>query len=427
MIPALRQVSLRRSSAVAVAIVSRTPRVCDRCLSTAARSIEGERVRRVGEAQAEGKTSASSSQPQSRTQKSSRRWLALLAVTGLATYGGYRLRRKQRLNATAQVDPTTHFMTYEIVSRHPVTSTSSILTLKTVGPHSKRLRQLYEEATNRGCWSLFFKQPFIQIGRSYTPLPPKVLPAADETASQPMNDDEFTVRFLVRDLPYGEMSRYLQSLSVGSQVEVRGPEMMDFDVPKETSELLFIAGGTGIAPALQATYTLLSRAERERRAGSRPNENLRVRILWANRRREDCQGGTNDHVGWKDWLLGSSKKNAAKNQGDLPEHLVVRYINQLKEHFPGSLTVDYFVDEEGSHISASDILRFTQQSPHSDKERAAQAPSGKKLILVAGPPGFVSHMAGPPLIEGGATFMQGPVKGIIGQLNLPKEWLVWKL
>ncbi|KAI5299667.1 Phosphoserine transaminase, partial [Ascosphaera pollenicola] len=194
-----------------------------------------------------------------------------------------------------------------------------------------------------------------------------------------------------------------------------------------TSEMLFIAGGTGIAPALQATYTLLNRAERERRAGTRPHENLRVKILWANRRREDCQGGKNDYVGWKDWLLGSSRKGSSGSQGDLPDHVVVRYINHLKERFPGSLSVDYFVDEEGSHISSSDILRFTQQSASDDNDSTAQATCGKKLILIAGPPGFVSHMAGPPLVEGGTTFMQGPVKGIIGQLKLPKEWLVWKL
>ncbi|KAI5308688.1 hypothetical protein KEM55_005103, partial [Ascosphaera atra] len=339
-----------------------------------------------------------------------------------------RRRGKQR-SIYDKVDPTTHFMTYELVSREPVSATSSIITIKAVGPHAKRIRELYHQAARRGCWSLFFKQPLIQIGRSYTPLPPEIQPLPiDEPLSG--NEEEFTLRFLVRDYPCGEMSRYLQLLPVRSKLEIRGPEMMDFDIPRGTTDLLFIAGGTGIAPALQATYALLERAEKDKADGAASTPDVRVKILWANRRREDCLGGKNDTIGWGAWLYSFIGKTDAPKAVEPKDHSIVQYIEQLKARFPGSLSVDYFVDEEGTYITARDIQKFTNQkrtTPSTTDSQPTRQSIPRKLVLVSGPPGFVDHMAGPPLLEGGATFMQGPVRGILGQLGLSDEWLVWKL
>lgn len=238
-----------------------------------------------------------------------------------------------------------------------------------------------------GVWSVLFKQPQLQIGRDYTPLPPTA--------------DDDSLRFFIRRDPHGEVSRYLHGLSLGSTVELRGPQL-EYKIPSSTQEVLFIAGGTGIAPALQASYSLLRRGN-----------NRRIRILWANRRREDCLGGVSDTVAdRKSWFSGIFTRTAPDRPKDPPSP-VVRELESLRSQYPGQVTVDYFVDEENTFIGKKDIAGF------------APLPAGKrKLILVSGPEGFISYMAGPKIWAQG-TELQGPLGGIIQQLDL--KCSVWKL
>lgn len=331
-----------------------------------------------------------------------RRWVRLAAVTvAAAGIGAY--ARSQQASGSSTLNPLS-FTKYHIVSREPVSSTGSIFTLKPGNPDGND--EIYEEAFRTGVWSVMFKQPQLQIGRDYTPLPPTL-----------STQDEGSLRFFIRRDPFGEVSRYLHGLDLGSTVEIRGPQL-EYKIPNGTRDVLFIAGGTGIAPALQASHTLLRRTDNT----SKP----RIHILWANRRREDCLGGRNDTVDAspKSWLSGifglrQSASAPVDTTEDRAPSLMVRELEALKSQYPGQLTVDYFVDEENTFIGKKAISDFTNTVSPPDGSRKS------KLILVSGPEGFISYMAGPKVWAQGAE-LQGPLQGIIRELGL-RGWAVWKL
>lgn len=256
-----------------------------------------------------------------------------------------------------------------------------------------------------------FKQPQLQIGRDYTPLPPVSV-----------DGDDGSLRFYIRKDPLGEVSRYLHSLKLGASIELRGPRI-ECEIPSDTDTVLFIAGGTGIAPALQAGHTLLRRT----------NETIKpkVHILWANRQRADCRGGRSDITGnaadtqtsWLSRIFGSSRTvnspptNEVQNIAE--PSIIVRELEALKAQYPGQVTVQYFVDEENHFIGKKSILDRAQKDVH-----PAEAHK-RNLILVSGPEGFISYMAGPKLWAQGME-LQGPLQGVLKGLRL-KNWTVWKL
>ncbi|EAW08623.1 cytochrome b5 reductase family protein [Aspergillus clavatus NRRL 1] len=345
-------------------------------------------------------SSSASSPPKQRL------WLRLAVVTATAAGIGAYIR-SQRGPESATLNPVT-FTKYRLVAREPVSSNGSIFTLKPAHPEDNC--EVYEEAWKTGVWSVMFKQPQLQIGRDYTPLPP----------SSPDSEEDGSLRFFIRKDPFGEVSRYLHALDLGSSIEVRGPRI-ECEIPADTRQILFIAGGTGIAPALQAGYTLLHRKD----LAQKPH----IHILWANRRRDDCLGGVSDTLptdetqrrSWFSGLFGSSKPSPPPV--DLPRipaatSLMVRELEALKAQYPGQITVNYFIDEENSFIGGKIISSFTDSAP-------SKGSPGGKIILVSGPEGFISYMAGPKLWAQGME-LQGPLQGVIKALEL-KDWAVWKL
>ncbi|KAJ5279926.1 hypothetical protein N7478_005298 [Penicillium angulare] len=202
------------------------------------------------------------------------RWLGIIFVTAAAAGAGAYLRSQSPGSATLNQDT---FTKYSLVSREPVSTTSSLFTLRPRYPSGSNY-DVYEEAWKIGVWSVMFKQPQLQIGRDYTPLP--------TTAATTLTVDEENegyLRFFIRKDPFGEVSRYLHNLTIGADIEMRGPQF-ECIIPEETQEIIFIAGGTGIAPALQAGYSLLNNKEQE-------SPKPKIHILWANRLKEDCIGG----------------------------------------------------------------------------------------------------------------------------------------
>jgi ferredoxin-NADP reductase len=346
-----------------------------------------------------------------KSSRSSRRWLSIVFVGAAAAGAGAYIRSQNTSSAT--LNPET-FTKYSLVSREPVSATSSLFTLRPRKPSDSNY-DVYEEAWRTGVWSVMFKQPQLQIGRDYTPLP-----TTAATSLSVDDENEGCLRFFIRKDPFGEVSRYLHAIDVGADVELRGPKI-ECAIPKETEDILFIAGGTGIAPALQAGYSLLNRTHTERRP--------RIHILWANRLKDDCAGGHSDSLkpqprrGWFSGWFGS------KGQETVSEHsidsvrtentsLIVRELEALKSQYPGQVTVDYYLDEENTFIGKEDIRGAIAPMQTSDSRKS-------KLILVSGPEGFISYMAGPKVWAQGQE-LQGPLKGVINELDL-KDWGVWKL
>ncbi|CRG88764.1 hypothetical protein PISL3812_05798 [Talaromyces islandicus] len=359
--------------------------------------------RRVSPVQARHNSSTSSSPPKKRT------WLRLTVVTlGAAGLGAYFRTHQDAQNS--QLNPVT-FAHYRLVSRDPVSSTNSIFTLEPYSPANNQ--ETYEQAWRTGVWSVMFKQPQLQIGRDYTPLPP-LGEGLEEGHEIPDS-----LRFLIRRDPHGEVSRYLHSLQVGANIEIRGPQV-ECEISPDVNNVLFIAGGTGIAPALQAIHVLLRRPVGK--------EKPKIHILWANRKREDCLGGKSDTLAdqprkltW--WPFGNRDKAdsatapESSSSSSVGQGAIVRELQNLKAQYPGQVTVDYFVDEESSFISPKEITTFTQS--------VQPSAAAKKMIIVSGPEGFINYMAGSKVWAHGYQ-LQGSVGGIIQQLNL-EDWTIWKL
>jgi cytochrome-b5 reductase len=287
------------------------------------------------------------------------------------------------------------FTPFTIIKREIVSPSSIILTLR---PNSELLKDTsdpYKESWEKGPWSVEVKQPELQIARSYTPLPP--------AESDNMSD----LRFLIRKEHKGEVSGYLHALPVGSKLELRGPNL-EFYLPQEITDVVFLAGGTGIAPAMQVAYTLLER----RPDGARMP---RIQIVWANRRREDCEDG-------------ASPTNGPNSNGRTGN--IVRELQNLQMKHPDIFSVEYLVDEEGTYLDQKRVAELTKKTGSEAKfgsvalRGAIATRIDSKLLFVSGPEGFVNFLAGPKRWEGGKEG-QGEVGGILGRLWL-RDWKIWK-
>jgi NAD(P)H-flavin reductase len=163
------------------------------------------------------------------------------------------------------------FVPYEVVSNRKVTATSFILTVQPkFFPKSPLPYFLPDGSWWDFVWSVQVKQPELQIQREYTPLPP-----FDEGLDQ----RAFFLRFFIRRVDGGEVSRYLSKLQPGDEVELRmAKPQYDFsyrgtNVPDRVS---IIASGTGIATALQIAHILL----KDKR---RVHPDTSVRMFWLHR------------------------------------------------------------------------------------------------------------------------------------------------
>ncbi|KAI2791624.1 hypothetical protein POX_c04490 [Penicillium oxalicum] len=394
---------------------SSIPALRCRCSSSTLQSA-GIRPRRYASTTTRNSSSSASSPSKPTPPPTRTRWLAIAFVSVAAASAGAYLRSQS--SDPSSLNPDT-FTKYSLVSREPVSTSSSLFTLRPKY-HNSSNYDIYEEAWRSGVWSVMFKQPQLQIGREYTPLP-----TTAATGLSVDEENEGYLRFFIRKDPFGEVSRYLHTLEPGADIELRGPKI-ECAIPEETREILFVAGGTGIAPALQAGYSLLNRTTRENRP--------KIHIIWASRLRADCLGGVSDTPktaaqssasrSWFSGWFGSSSSAekaevvATASQQQEPS-LIVRELEALKSQYPGQVTVDYFLDEENRFIGKSDLARFIKPVSGGEDQDI------RKLILVSGPEGFISYMAGPKVWAQG-TELQGPLKGIIKELD-PKGWAVWKL
>jgi hypothetical protein len=295
------------------------------------------------------------------------------------------------------------FVKYTLTSKEDTSSTCSIFTLR---PATSSPINALDPALKRTITSVQFKQPQLQICRNYTLLP--------RTDSQ----DPAELRFLIRRERNGEVSGYLHRLPLGADIEVRGV-FPEYQFDEETSgmglKVLFLAGGTGIAPAMQAAEILAPLAD--------------VHILWASRRREDCLGGIGDTAqasssGWNLWSWFPNKPQRIESQ---EKGAIVSELDQLKKlailtSQPTKFLVDYFVDEEGTFIQPSDVQRLLQNN---STDVAGEKSAGRKILFVSGPDGFINHWAAPKQWKNGRE-VQGRLGGVLSTLDL-KGWEVVKL
>lgn len=323
--------------------------------------------------------------------------------------GGAIYRFSKPASSNADLDPH-DFTPYILVDKDPISPTNAIFTLKNGygRPEPDSVKGLWE----RGVWSVEIKQPQLQIARSYTPLPPSPTDITD--------DDGHELRILIRQETGGEVSTYLHRLPAGSTIELRGPHI-EHELPCDVKDIIFLAGGTGIAPALQVAHIF----------NGTPGNKLQ--LLWANRRREECEGGNSDEAvhdrtvqrsSWHDGITwfkrGNLREDPVQRHDSARKGLIVQQLEALKARNQGAaqkLYVQYYVDEEKTFIKPDDVARRLHTGLSEGK--------GSRLILVSGPDGFVEHWAGKKVWVDGRE-VQGPLGGVLAKMDLG-DWKVIKL
>jgi len=353
----------------------------------------------------------------------SRRWPGLLAGAVVAIGAGY-VRAAFADNKEQTLNPFT-FVRFNIESKESVSNNSSLFRLS---PWSTKSAEVWQEQWKKGVWSVSIKQPQLQIARDYTPLPP--LPSSPGTQPDPLKgpqdgtSNDGDLNLWIRREVRGEMSNYLHALPLNAEVEIRGPKI-EYQLPDQISRIVFLAGGTGIAPALQIAHALQTRTD----------SRTEIKVLWANRSRTDCAGGVSDGFSrtsakgaswWKFWV-GHGKNTAQVNLMETKDRAdqagaIVNMLSQLKQCSGGMLKVDYFVDDEKTLITPQHVSQLV----HDDQQmKSDMGDSGKSLIIISGPDGFVNFWAGPKSWSNGHE-VQGPLQGVLGQMQI-SGWEVVKL
>ncbi|KAF7548401.1 hypothetical protein G7Z17_g7081 [Cylindrodendrum hubeiense] len=371
--------------------------------------------------------------------------LGLLLVSGTGYYFFATPTRPDTLNER-------FFAPYTITAREAISPTSFVITIV---PHTHNPSHPYLLPSDSSgsaparwrhpLWSVEFKQPEVQISRHYTPLPP--LNGEDPA--------DGTLRFYIRTVGDGEMSHYLARRGVGQDVHLRGPHV-GFELTErlgDKSRVVFLAGGTGVVPGMQAAKAVLE-----------ANQNARVDLLWAVRSREEVQRAAPPPT--STWRFWQEKKSPSELGLEIQEPSpVARHLSDMKATYGDRLRIQVVVDKEGTKFQDKDIknaliaapgtpssavipstpgCRFHDQMMHigATEFAALEAPGclcpssedsvpGKNLLIISGPDGFIEHYAGQKLwLTGHQT--QGPVGGVIGRLQrqepqLAQDWLVLKM
>lgn len=340
-----------------------------------------------------------------------------LILFSVAAWLSYKVYKWQTNPARSVILNPRFFTPFILVSRETVSSSSATLNLLSV-PEGQNTDNV-SEAWRKGVWSVEVMQPELQISRSYTPLPP-----IEGTKPE-------QVRLFVRHEPQGEVSTFLHTINRGTIVNLRGPKI-EYEIPEDVDEILFLAGGTGIAPALQVAHTLFSHRVKSTEGGPE------LRILWANRKREDSINGLErfSDQGAQAQLIPRTLKLADNKSPSQPEEIngeltapskpsqtrLVEEVESLRARHGGKLIVDYLVDEEGSYITESLLRTYLSGT---DQTANKDGTPRTKIILVSGPDGFVDAFAGPKTWHGGRE-IQGPLGGLLKKID-PEGWEIWKL
>ena len=291
------------------------------------------------------------------------------------------------------------FRDYEITKKESVSNTASIFHLAPVpsrlsiwDPEKSINFQVFKESWDKSIWNMEVKQPDISVTRPYTPLPPQI----DATG-----EVKEGFRLLVRNQEQGEVSPWIHRKAIGASLRMRGP-FEEYELVPLTKRVIFLAGGTGIATALQAAHVLLEGNATKSPAAAKlwPQEQKQIHVMWANRKREDCTGGT------------SEAPFAPVKSSSVDTNAVVAEIENLKQKFPTQLTVDYFIDEDNKYITEEAIVKAVTRFPQ---------PSGgvkpgrrENVVFVSGSEGFISYIAGPKMWNSGRQD-QGLVSGVVAR------------
>ncbi|KAK5993660.1 Cytochrome c mitochondrial import factor CYC2-like protein [Cladobotryum mycophilum] len=328
------------------------------------------------------------------------------------------------------------FVPYTITAREAVSPTSFIFTISPHHPNpSLPYLQPGTSTWRHPQWSVEFKQPEVQIARHYTPLPP--LEGEDPA--------DGSLRFYIRAIGGGEMSTYLSRLGVGNDVWLRGPHA-GFDTVQRLGnrkDVVFLAGGTGIAPGMQVARAVLDRSA-----------DTRVSLLWAIRKRTELQAVklVPQSPWWKFWMANRATEIDGELEAASP---VARQLQEMKAIYGQRLKIQVAIDDERTRFRETDLQKaissshsnslasssfydggcqlhdprmlekapeFEPETPHCQCSGKGSSSPGRNLFIVSGPDGFIEHYAGPKEWQGDSKFRD---LSVAWQLNCGERTLTW--
>lgn len=294
------------------------------------------------------------------------RWRRIAPYSLFALVGvGYLHLQANDDTSTKPLLQTPQFTRFTITQKQAVTPQTFVLTLRPsqlVSARAQLPTDRSDEAYplfDSAIWAVEFKHPLLQIARSYTPLPPDAQTAWGD------------LRFLIKHEVGGEVSSYIAGLTVGEELELRGPKVQVNLSREPVSQIVFVAGGTGIAPACQTAAALLQRSKTI-------TDRTKITILWAVRSRQECCQGP-----------------------------VAQALAELEKQHPTQLHVERFIDDEKTFLADSHLARTL----------ASIDESSQKLLLISGPERLTSWLVGRVSMQDEGR-LQSPtvIRGLLGRL-----------
>jgi len=122
-----------------------------------------------------------------------------------------------------------HFTPLILKAKEKVNATSTIFTFAV--PSNQRPNEV-SDSMKGPIWSLYVRQPEIQIQRPYTPLDVAPLFASDS--------QEGELKFLVKRYDDGEVSKWLHRRKEGEEVDFRGP-VSTWSYNHQASSIAFVS------------------------------------------------------------------------------------------------------------------------------------------------------------------------------------------
>ncbi len=214
------------------------------------------------------------------------------------------------------------------------------------------------------------------VVRPYTPIFP----------SSPKEDNGILL-FAIKIYQFGRMTQYLDALSKGAILHMKGPSgpilylgngtFVAHGTTVHATRISMIAGGTGITPMFQMAKAILDENSKE---------NICIRLLFANKTPADI-------------LLRNELDGLAKNHKD---HFSVWY---TVSSLPGAQKTDNERDQVLATGKGQDWQYSVGSiSTHMIQEHLfAPSESHYAIALVCGPPAMVAHACVPGLEEVGYT------------------------
>ena len=249
--------------------------------------------------------------------------------------------------------------------------------------------------------SYYVKEPTLQVERPYTPI-----------AMHARGEAPAGLTLLVKRYVDGEVSRYLHRLRPGASVEVRGPEVT-WELPRGSAvprRIYMIVGGTGIATAAQLVSSVM-------RAGLRAPP--RISVLYAAPSLDAMQlvpelaeaqrRGVVDMYLWTEKVEAQARGRLSAADGRMVDAEVVpRPRRRAWSCGPG--------DVRTLRVGAEDIPLHTGRIGVQDISALVEN-ARDALVLVCGPDGFVSAIAGP---RGRDLVSQGALGGYLALLGFER-------